>query len=104
MVHGGTGPQARSRPADHGNGHRHRKRHPHGTRTHHRPAMTHPLFCPPPTRRQLLQATGLGSALLLPAWARSAPAGGIAHTDHDPFTLGVASGDPSPITCCSGPG
>lgn len=60
--------------------------------------MTHPLFvCPPPTRRQLLQAAGLGGALgLLPAWARSAPPGGIAHPDHDPFTLGVASGDPQP--------
>lgn len=60
--------------------------------------MTLPLFSrQPPTRRQLLQATGLGSALgLLPAWARSAPAGGIAHPDHNPFTLGVASGDPQP--------
>ncbi|WP_291588211.1 alkaline phosphatase D family protein [Comamonas sp. UBA7528] len=60
--------------------------------------MTLPLFSrQPPTRRQLLQASCLGSALgLLPAWARSAPAGGIAHPDHDPFTLGVASGDPQP--------
>ena len=45
-----------------------------------------------PTRRQLLQAAGLGGALVqLPAWARSGTG-----LDHNPFTLGVASGDPQP--------
>ncbi len=60
--------------------------------------MTSSLFqSNAPTRRQLLLAASLGGTLAgLPAWSRRANAGGSAHPDHDPFTLGVASGDPQP--------
>ena len=44
-------------------------------------------------RRGLLLGAGLGAVLAqVPAWARS----GSAQHEHDPFTLGVASGDPQP--------
>jgi len=61
----------------------------HRTRT----AMQHPhLILPTPERRRFLLASGLATAMgALPAWTR---AGELLR--HNPFTLGVASGDLEP--------
>ena len=57
---------------------------------------------PPLTRRRLLQtgagvvAVSAGASALGGAWAWAAPAPAAARPVRDPFTLGVASGDPTP--------
>ena len=61
---------------------------------HHSIAMFSPLLTPRADRRRFLIASSLATAVgALPAWARAGEA-----LAHDPFTLGIASGDRSPTT------
>ena len=54
--------------------------------------MFSPLHAPAPDRRRFLIASSLATAVgALPAWARATES-----LAHNPFTLGVASGDPEP--------
>lgn len=57
-----------------------------------------------PTRRCLLKAGGAGvTGLVLGSGSAARPAL-ASEAPPDPFTLGVASGDPTPHGSCSGPG
>lgn len=59
---------------------------------HHSIAMFSRLYTPAPERRRFLIASSLATAVgSLPAWARATES-----LAHNPFTLGVASGDPEP--------